>query len=254
MSSYATLPADAQFVHVTNMGDDALDIRDCALTTFNVFTETTIGGGTIDLTGTIRAGAGMRIGSGNAPGVDRVIPDGTLPVPGALTILDQNFVPGAGTDVHAVLPFNVTSIVYLDGETVFGYAHVRKPEHDALYDEIYGAPAKSRVAAGDLAVMLDEARVAARPELPSEFALRQNYPNPFNPMTIIRFELPEPAAIRLAVFDLLGRRVSTVLEGPAEAGRHEVRFDAGGLPSGTYVYRLEAGDRIELQRHMVLVR
>lgn len=75
--------------------------------------------------------------------------------------------------------------------------------------------------------------------LSREYSLAQNYPNPFNPATTIEFELGRPDRVRLRVFDVLGREIATLAEGPMEAGRHRVRFDASGLPSGVYLYRLE---------------
>ncbi|MFT4606150.1 MAG: hypothetical protein ACI9W4_002898, partial [Rhodothermales bacterium] len=75
--------------------------------------------------------------------------------------------------------------------------------------------------------------------LPVTIALTQNYPNPFNPTTAIGFDLPESSPVRLAVYDLLGREVQVLANGQMTAGRHEVRFDAADLPSGTYLYRLE---------------
>ena len=76
-------------------------------------------------------------------------------------------------------------------------------------------------------------------ETPESFELHSNYPNPFNPSTTIRFTVPEPATVHLAVYDLLGRRVALLVDGSLNAGAHEVPFDASGLPSGTYLYRLE---------------
>ena len=75
-------------------------------------------------------------------------------------------------------------------------------------------------------------------ELPDRFELTGNYPNPFNPQTTIAFSMPEAAAVRLTVYDLLGRRVALLVDGNLAAGRHEVRFDAANLPSGQYLYRL----------------
>ncbi|MDW8466818.1 MAG: T9SS type A sorting domain-containing protein [Chloroherpetonaceae bacterium] len=90
-----------------------------------------------------------------------------------------------------------------------------------------------------------------------EFRLEQNYPNPFNPGTVIAFEVPEPAEVRLAVYDLLGREVARLVEGRREAGRYEVRFVASGLSGGIYIYRLEAvsgrGQYVE-SRKMVLMK
>lgn len=76
-------------------------------------------------------------------------------------------------------------------------------------------------------------------ELPVTTALAQNYPNPFNPTTAISFDLPDSSPVRLAVYDLLGREVKVLADGQMTAGRHEIQFDAQGLPSGTYLYRLE---------------
>lgn len=86
--------------------------------------------------------------------------------------------------------------------------------------------------------------VAAEPpasELPARFALHQNYPNPFNPETTIAFDLPTPSHVRLTVYDLLGRRVAVPVEGLRAAGVHRVTFGAADLPSGVYMYWLEAG-------------
>lgn len=76
-------------------------------------------------------------------------------------------------------------------------------------------------------------------ELPIEIALAQNYPNPFNPTTSIRFELPESQPIALEVYDLSGRHIATLASSVHTAGFHEVSFDASGLSSGVYLYRLQ---------------
>lgn len=74
--------------------------------------------------------------------------------------------------------------------------------------------------------------------LPGEFSLSQNYPNPFNPVTSITFSVPENAEISLVIFNSLGERVKTLVNGVKEAGYHTVRFDGSGLTSGTYIYTL----------------
>jgi hypothetical protein len=89
-------------------------------------------------------------------------------------------------------------------------------------------------------------------QLPTAFALHQNYPNPFNPVTTIRFELPVPSPVRLTVHDILGREVATLLNTTAAAGSHEVTFEASGLASGTYMYRLQAGGFVRVKRLMVV--
>ncbi|MCC6398107.1 MAG: T9SS type A sorting domain-containing protein, partial [Bacteroidetes bacterium] len=89
--------------------------------------------------------------------------------------------------------------------------------------------------------------------IPQSYALEQNYPNPFNPATTIRFALPSSGNARLEVYNMLGERVATILDEIRSAGVHAVRFDADGLPSGTYFYRLTAGGEVRTRR-MVLLR
>ena len=90
-------------------------------------------------------------------------------------------------------------------------------------------------------------------ELPAEVTLGQNYPNPFNPETTIRYGLPKAGEVRLAVYNLLGHEVAILVDQSKPAGHHTVRFGAGNLPSGVYVYRLHAGDET-IVRTMMLVK
>jgi M6 family metalloprotease-like protein len=90
-------------------------------------------------------------------------------------------------------------------------------------------------------------------KLPAEFTLDHNYPNPFNPSTTIRYGLPGRSRVALTVFNTLGQQVATLVQGEQEAGFHEAVFDAAGLASGVYLYRLQAGDFIQTKR-LVLVR
>jgi photosystem II stability/assembly factor-like uncharacterized protein len=80
---------------------------------------------------------------------------------------------------------------------------------------------------------------------PVSFSLSQNYPNPFNASTSISFNLPQPGYAKLAVFDITGRRVATLLNSTMNAGSHKLSFEAEGLASGVYFYRLShpAGER-----------
>ena len=89
--------------------------------------------------------------------------------------------------------------------------------------------------------------------LPTAFELFQNYPNPFNPATTIRYSVTHGQQVRLAVYDLLGREVVTLVDKRQGAGEYAVSFDAGGLASGVYFIRLQAGSEV-LLRKMLLVR
>jgi hypothetical protein len=94
--------------------------------------------------------------------------------------------------------------------------------------------------------------VAEQKSLPREFAMSQNYPNPFNPSTTIKFELPKSSMVRLSVYDILGREVSVLVNERRDAGVHEVKFDASGLSSGVYFYRMQAGDFVQSKSLIVL--
>ena len=90
-------------------------------------------------------------------------------------------------------------------------------------------------------------------ELPNKIALEANYPNPFNPVTTIEFSLTKTEQVALNVYDLTGRLISTVFDGVQPAGTYQVTFDAEGLASGMYLYRLESASTT-ITRKMVLLK
>lgn len=89
-------------------------------------------------------------------------------------------------------------------------------------------------------------------ELPSSYSLHQNYPNPFNPSTTIKYEVPRTSDVRLSVFDMLGRKVSVLVNQRRDAGVHEVKFDGSGLSSGVYLFRLQAGGFVQTRKLVLL--
>jgi hypothetical protein len=89
-------------------------------------------------------------------------------------------------------------------------------------------------------------------EMPAEFSLQQNYPNPFNPSTTIEFSLPANELVSLKVYDPLGNEIKNIVNDRLEAGKHSYRFDAAGLSSGTYFYRLIAGGNVAVKTMAVL--
>ncbi|MCA0445958.1 MAG: S8 family peptidase [Bacteroidetes bacterium] len=92
-----------------------------------------------------------------------------------------------------------------------------------------------------------------RPATPSEFSLSQNYPNPFNPITSFYYELPEPAFVKILIYDALGREVKTVISGFKPSGVFKETIDGSQLSSGIYIYVVEAGTR-RLMKKMVLMK
>jgi hypothetical protein len=89
-------------------------------------------------------------------------------------------------------------------------------------------------------------------QTPTDLVLHQNYPNPFNPSTTIRYTLPSKNRVTLTVFNSVGQRVATLVDGEVEAGYHEVTFDASHLASGVYLYQLRAGASAETRKLMIL--
>ncbi len=112
------------------------------------------------------------------------------------------------------------------------------------------------VATGEPVEAGDEWRsggLAGASSVPSAFALSAAYPNPFRSATEISLAVPTASEVRVAVYDVLGRRVAVLLSGEVEAGTHTVRFDGADVPSGVYLVRAEAGSSVATQR-VTLVR
>ena len=88
--------------------------------------------------------------------------------------------------------------------------------------------------------------------LPQETVLYQNYPNPFNPATLIKYVLPGRSDVTLTVYNTLGQRVAVLVHETQERGYHQASFDGGGLSSGVYFYRLQAGSSVTTKRMILL--
>jgi len=99
---------------------------------------------------------------------------------------------------------------------------------------------------GDTTNIITSVENNSRNILPSTIELRQNYPNPFNPTTTINYQLPEADFVSLKVYDILGKEVAVLVNEHKNPGHYSVTFDAssvsGGLPSGVYIYKLQAGE------------
>jgi predicted esterase len=145
--------------------------------------------------------------------------DGVIPLTKAQELVDQFNAAGG----------SVRFTIYPDGQHDASTWTVTYNNQD-VYDWMLR---KKRVA---LSAASDNGAIAA----PQIFSLGQNFPNPFNPATTIGFELPEAGAVTLKVYDVLGRDVATLVDGVLAAGRHTSDWNAAGVPSGVYFYRLSA--------------
>jgi hypothetical protein len=92
----------------------------------------------------------------------------------------------------------------------------------------------------------------SKPNIPTGFSLSQNYPNPFNPATVINYQLPVGGFVTLKVYDILGREVTTLVNGRQNAGYYHAKFDGSRLASGVYFYRLMAGDYTSIKKAVLM--
>ncbi len=89
-------------------------------------------------------------------------------------------------------------------------------------------------------------------QVPSRFFLHSNVPNPFNAITEIKYALPKACDVELTVYNILGQRVASLVDGKQKAGYKTVRWDASSFSSGIYFYRLQAGSFVEAKRMLLL--
>jgi PKD repeat protein len=88
--------------------------------------------------------------------------------------------------------------------------------------------------------------------LPEDFSLGQNYPNPFNPTTHIEFSLPTPSDVTLEIYNVLGQKVTTLINGQMEAGYHTITWNASNQASGIYLYQLRAGKATATKKMLLM--
>jgi hypothetical protein len=90
-------------------------------------------------------------------------------------------------------------------------------------------------------------------EVPKEYNLAQNYPNPFNPMTLINYSIPNSGLVKLVVYDVIGKEVTTLVNEVKNIGNYSVTFDASNVPSGVYFYKIMSGSFVETKK-MILIK
>ncbi len=114
-------------------------------------------------------------------------------------------------------------------------------------------PAAGGAAYNNLADYVTGIKEIKLDEIPKNFNLAQNYPNPFNPSTKIRFSVPNTSKVKLVVYNILGQKIITLIDEIKSPGTYEVNWDATGLSSGIYIYRLESGSKI-ISKKMLLMK
>lgn len=161
------------------------------------------------------------------------------------------------------LPLYTGHLMMLAGFTANGDPIVHDPARSNGYSYVYGKSDlshswfdKGGVAytfypAGLTPVSVDMASTGY--DVAAGFHLNQNYPNPFNPTTFVRYQVGTPCAVRLAVYDILGRQVAVLVDETKGPGNYEVRFDGAGLANGVYLCRLSAG-AYAASRKMILAK
>jgi uncharacterized lipoprotein YddW (UPF0748 family) len=161
-------------------------------------------------------------------------------------------------DVHQIICQSDTSDVYfyIKGHTSGSTVYVRTLEEYAgnslvtIIVKDYGIGELSDTTSFILTVLSSNDIVTQN--VPNKFSLDQNYPNPFNPTTTIRFSLDRGGHTRLIIYDLLGRKITEILNRHLNTGNYEIVFDASNLASGQYIYQLISGQRVITKKMLLL--
>ncbi len=120
---------------------------------------------------------------------------------------------------------------------------------DAMNRKSSGAGAAGSASAGENS---GNTKDIAPSDKPAKTTLKANYPNPFNPTTTIRYRLAKSGHVRLTVYDVLGRRIATLVDANQQKGAHQVTFKASQLSSGVYFYRLRSGNKVFVKKMLVM--
>jgi len=161
-------------------------------------------------------------------------------------------IPKPCTSDTLIFTFNYTAPNYAGYDTLFGNGNSVNGNDTADESDRWNFAPNKRIRIYNPIGIENISTIA------NSFSLGQNFPNPFNPSTTIDFEIP-PAGqknafdVILKIYDINGRLVNTLVNKNLRTGSYKVTFDAGGLPSGAYFYRLQAGDFIQT-RKMILIK
>ena len=147
--------------------------------------------------------------------------------------------------------FDLSSYAGSAAQIAFRFISKAKTYYSGTYTHVSSGWYIDNVEINGLSTDLSDWKFIDRP---LEFTLYQNFPNPFNPTTTIKYALPKASKVKLGVFNLLGQKVATLVNGFKHAGYYQVTFDGSHLPNGVYYYRLQTGGKFVQTRKLVLLK
>jgi choice-of-anchor B domain-containing protein len=179
--------------------------------------------------------------------------------------------------VHNVEIYNNLAVIahYTAGIRILDITNPVMPLEIAWYDTfpsgntnqfagcwgVFMFPSSGKIIGSDISGGLFVIKIGTTPvgitsnsNIPSTFSLKQNYPNPFNPATVIEYNLPEASYITLKVYDVLGKEAGILADEYRNAGSYKLTYDASGLPSGVYYYKLSTDKGFTETKKMMLVK
>ncbi len=169
-------------------------------------------------------------------------------------IVRLSYLGGSITDSNSYKVSLIDSLVSDNAAQRFDIVAVGNVDSDTLTKEVLYTDGNQAGRIPLVIVKLKSVTSVESSTAPRSFSLEQNYPNPFNPSTTIRIGLNERASVNLSVFNILGQQVAVIINNVnKEAGEYRVTFNASPLPSGTYIYRLQAGNKM-LTKKMILLK
>jgi len=161
------------------------------------------------------------------------------------------------TDYELWVPLGFSQRFGVSIDTGNTWIEVSAPDSTAVYDAVFVDSTHGWAVGTNGAIYKFNKSIIGvnnqhQNNLPSEDRLSQNYPNPFNPSTTIRYSLTRHTRVKITLFDMLGREVRVLLEDIKDPGEHLFEFNASGLSSGVYFYRIEAGNYTEIKKMVLL--
>ena len=222
------------------------------------------GGATLDFgmselagNGLFMLNTGAALATANPSGIDS-----TLQTTGDVTLSDSASYIFNGTDAQVtgfMMPDTVDGITNANPDTVTlsqetrinGVLRLKAGVFDNTIPFSLGPTGEISYEGGSLLIPVSIEGPSS--ELPRVFALYQNYPNPFNPATTIRYDIPKQALVTVKIYDILGREVAELVNGPHAPGAYQVIWNASGYATGIYYYRIKAGDFVSV-RKLVLMK